>query len=99
MINELSRCDSTRPGVDHGARRYRTVFHGEAGPHSDDHTSRSSSVYEIGSAADYRRLIRLHWCSIIARWINASVRECRTIDISHIHICICGKNAENHFPG
>jgi len=45
MINE-SRCDSTRPSVDHGARRYRTVFHGEAGPHSDDHTSRSSSVYE-----------------------------------------------------
>lgn len=46
MINELSRGDSGRPGVDHGARRYRTVFHGEAGPHSDDRTSRSSSVYE-----------------------------------------------------
>lgn len=46
MINELSRGDSTGPGVDHGACRYRIVFHGEAGPYSNDHTSRSSSVYE-----------------------------------------------------
>jgi len=34
----------------------------------------------IGFAADYRQLIRLHWRSIIVRWISASVRECRTVD-------------------
>lgn len=53
MINELSRGDSTGPGVDHDTRRYRTVFHSGAGPHSDDRTSRSSSVYE----SDRRRII------------------------------------------
>lgn len=53
MINELSRGDSTGPGVDHDIAVIEPCFSG-AGPHSDIHrTSRSSSVYE----SDRRRII------------------------------------------